>query len=128
MNDEKPIIDPIREKTDPMSGDEAHISNGVNVRALAELTRLAISDEEIGKLQKELPSILTFVEMIQSVPADKLLTLRSLGEEVRNVMRADENPHESGTYTEVLLSAAPARQGDRIAVKQVVSRNKKNET
>ena len=43
---------------------------------------------------------------------------------LRNIMRADENPHESGKYTEKLLKAAPARDGDRVAVKQVISRKK----
>jgi len=96
----------------------------IDIRALAELSRVEISDAEVAQLEKEIPGILTFVETIRQIPDEKLLALRSLGEEVRNVMRADENPHESGIYTEALLSAAPAREGSRIAVKQVISRKK----
>ena len=95
----------------------------VDVAALAKLARLKVSAEEMAKLEKEIPDILAFVETIQAASAE------SFGEpkenQLRNVIRADENPHESGAFTEKLLGAAPAREGDRIAVKQVVSRNKK---
>ncbi len=90
----------------------------VDVRALADLARLEVSDAELAKLEKEIPSILSFVETIQKVDISKASHDTSL----RNVMRADEGAHESGKYTEALISAAPARAGDRIAVKQVVSR------
>lgn len=92
----------------------------INIRALAELARVEVSDEELVKLEKEIPSILTFVETIQKVD----VATASADTSLRNVMRADENPHESGTYTEALLSAAPSREGNRIAVKQVLSRKK----
>lgn len=96
------------------------MSDKVNVAALAKLARLEVSDEELAKLEKEIPSILAFVETIQkaSVGAEHK------GGGLHNVMRADENPHESGIHTEKLLSAAPVREGDRIAVKQVISRKK----
>ena len=94
--------------------------SGIDVRALAKLARLEISDEEMAKLEKEIPAILHFVETIQKANTGKEANAPSL----RNVMRADENPHESGKYTEKLLEAAPARDGDRIAVKQVISRKK----
>ena len=96
----------------------------VDIRALAELARVELSDDEVTKLEQEIPGILAFVETIQNVSDDKLLALRSLGGEVRNVMRADADPHESGTYTEALLSVAPSRVGNRVAVKQVLSRRK----
>lgn len=93
----------------------------VDIRALAELARLQISDEEVHTLEAEIPSILAFVETIKHVDVSHTNADTSL----RNVMRADENPIEAGTYTETLLSAAPAREGDRIAVKQVITRTKK---
>jgi aspartyl-tRNA(Asn)/glutamyl-tRNA(Gln) amidotransferase subunit C len=93
----------------------------VDIRALASLARVDISDAEVAKLETELPSILAFVETIQKADVSQAHNDTSL----RNVLRADENPHESGIYTEALLSAAPAREGDRIAVKQVISRKNK---
>lgn len=93
----------------------------VNIRALAELARLEVSDAEVAKLEKEIPDILKFVEQIQNVAGE----LKTTSPELRNVMRADENPHESGVYTERLLDAAPAQKDGRVVVKQVVSRKQK---
>lgn len=94
----------------------------VDVAALAKLARLEISAGELVKLEKEIPSILAFIDTIQSASAKSSGMPKEAG--LVNVMRMDENPHESGTYTEKLLSAAPVREGDRIAVKQVISRKK----
>ena len=92
----------------------------VDVQALAALARLEVSDEELVRLEKELPSILLFVETIQKVAVNA-----PMGEPMlKNVMREDGTPHKSGMYTEDLLAAAPAREGDRIAVKQVISKSK----
>ena len=96
------------------------ISKG-DIQNLAKLARLEVSDEELAKLEQELPSILAFVETIQKAEVGK----ETKSPKLRNVMRADENPHESGIYTEALLKAAPAREGNRIAVKQVISRKNK---
>jgi aspartyl/glutamyl-tRNA(Asn/Gln) amidotransferase C subunit len=90
----------------------------VDIRALANLARVEISDAEVAKLEKEIPSILAFVETIQKADVSGASADTSL----RNVTRADANPHETGKYTKVLLDAAPEREGDRIAVKQVVTR------
>ncbi|MBI5456842.1 aspartyl/glutamyl-tRNA amidotransferase subunit C [Candidatus Kaiserbacteria bacterium] len=92
----------------------------VDVRALANLARLEVSDEELARLEKEIPAILGFVETIQAVSG----AAGEVAPEVRNVMREDVNPHESGIHTEELLSAAPSRKGDLVAVKQVLSRKK----
>lgn len=93
----------------------------VDIRALAKLARLAVTDEEVVKLEQELPGILGFVETIQRAAVTDASDIPAL----RNVMRDDDNAHESGTYSEDLLAGAPARKGDRIAVKQVVSRKTK---
>lgn len=90
----------------------------IDVVALAKLARLEVDDAELAKLEKEIPDILAFVATIQKAAAEAPKAEPAL----HNVMRADEAPHESGIYTEKLLEAAPTREGDRIAVKQVVSR------
>lgn len=92
----------------------------VDIEALAKLARLEVAPEELARLEKEIPDILHFVETIQSVDTSMIPTPPAL----RNVTRADEGAHESGMHTEKLLAAAPAREGDRIAVKQVISRKK----
>ena len=109
------------------------MTDKVDVAVLAKLARLEVSEEELKKLEKEIPDILHFVEQIQAASAvgrtesasGETKSAPGSGEAkkgLRNVMRADENPIESGKFTEKLLEAAPAREGDRIAVKQVISR------
>jgi len=92
----------------------------VDVRALATLARMDVPDEELKKLETELPAILKFVEAIQSVKVEKTERNPTL----RNVMREDVEPHESGIYTEKLLAQAPAKKDGRLVVKQVISRKK----
>ena len=92
----------------------------VDIAALAKLARLEVSAEEMAKLETEIPAILAFVDTIQKANVGSEVSAPAL----RNVMRADENPIETGKYTEKILAAAPARDGDRIAVKQVISRKK----
>jgi len=97
----------------------------VDIEALAKLARLEVSPEERARLEKEIPNILEFVKTIQAVSAQEAGEQKD-SSGLRNVMRADENPHESGIYTDTLLEAAPAREGNRVAVKQVISRSKKS--
>ncbi len=92
----------------------------VDILALASLARLEVSDDELKHLETELPGILSFVETIQKAN----VSTETKGTGLRNVMRSDAHAHAGGLYTERLLSAAPARVGDRIAVKQVISRKK----
>src|SRR5882672_4351216 len=88
----------------------------VDVRALANLARLEVSDEEVAKLEKELPSVLAFVEQVQKASTEAPAEEHSL----RNVMREDINPHEGGLYTKKLLDAAPATEKDQVKVMQVL--------
>lgn len=90
----------------------------IDIPALAKLARLEVSEAELTKLGEEIPSILAFVETVQKAPVGEGTHAPTL----RNVMRADGNPHESGLYTEKLLAAAPAHNKGRVVVKQVISR------
>jgi aspartyl/glutamyl-tRNA(Asn/Gln) amidotransferase C subunit len=92
----------------------------VDVQALAKLARLEVSDEELSKLEKEIPAILGFVEAIQKVTTD----ITPPSPEHHNVMRDDANPHETGLHTRTLIDAAPAQKDDQVVVKQVISRKK----
>jgi Asp-tRNA(Asn)/Glu-tRNA(Gln) amidotransferase C subunit len=61
---------------------------------------------------------LEFVETIQKVSGEG----KAGDPKLRNVMREDKDPHESGTYTAELIKAAPEHKDDQIVVKQVISR------
>lgn len=90
----------------------------IDVRALSALARINITDEEVVALEKELPEILGFVDEIQSAHAAAPSSVPFL----HNVMRPDEKPYESGTFTDRLLAVAPAVKNGYIKVKQVLSR------
>ena len=92
----------------------------VDVAALARLARLEVSGAELAKLETEIPAILEFVETIQKVSA----AVPEVDPELRNVMRDDSNPHESGIFTRDLIDAAPVQKDDQVVVKQVISRKK----
>lgn len=92
----------------------------VDIRALAQLVRLGVSDEEVAEFEKEMPAILGFVNEIGSAGAAE----EAIAPKLRNVIRQDTDAHASGAYTKQLLEAAPAKKNDRIVVKQVVSRQK----
>lgn len=95
----------------------------VDIEALAELARIAIPRGEKESLKQEVPAILSFVETIRTVSAAVSQSAPVPGAH-RNVMRDDMVGHASGEYTEALLSAAPAREGVYVKVKQVITGGK----
>ena len=92
----------------------------VNVKALADLARLEVQGDELERLEKQLPEILTFVQAIESAPTEGVEDVPV----IKNVMRDDANAHESGLHTEELLKAAPQARNGRVVVRQVISRKK----
>jgi aspartyl/glutamyl-tRNA(Asn/Gln) amidotransferase C subunit len=92
----------------------------VDIAALATLARIEVTAEETARLQKEIPDILAFVKVIQEASADA----PKVDPAHRNIMRDDVNPRASETFTEKILAGAPARKGNHVAVKQVISRKK----
>ena len=88
------------------------------IEKLADLSRIALSPEEKESLRKDIDSILGYVAQIKSVSAGLDSEKKAGG--LRNVMREDTNPHESGIFTEPLLSAAPSREGQYIRVKKIL--------
>ena len=88
-----------------------------DIEKLAELSRIEMSQEEKEKILGEMDSILGFIDQIQEAKVD--ITEREAGE-VRNIMREDENPHESGKYTEDILREAPRVRDNYIEVKKIL--------
>lgn len=87
------------------------------IEKLAALARIELSDGEKKNLQKDVGAILEYVTLVQNVTGKK----EGLEEHGPvNVMREDSEPHESGLYTEKLLSAAPQREGQYIRVKKIL--------
>lgn len=88
-----------------------------DIEKLALLARIELSEEEKQKMVKEMDSILGFVDQIQK--ADVNIAEREAGE-VRNIMREDGEPHESGKYTEDILKEAPKTREGYVEVKKIL--------
>lgn len=91
--------------------------NREEVLKLAKLARIGISDDEAETLSHEFEAILNYVGEIKEA---KLKTGKMEKPILRNVMRDDANPHESGIHTEALLDSAPEREGQFLKVKKIL--------
>lgn len=90
-----------------------------DIERLAELARIRMSDAELESMRKDIDSILVYVGQIAEAAVEEPGEESRLGA-VRNAMRPDADPHESGKYTETLLSAAPEREGGHFKVKKIL--------
>ncbi len=88
------------------------------IEKLATLSRIALSQEEKEALRKDMDAILGYVEQVQKVSGD--LNSEKKAGLLRNVMREDTDPHQSGEFTEILLSAVPKREGQYVKVKKIL--------
>jgi aspartyl-tRNA(Asn)/glutamyl-tRNA(Gln) amidotransferase subunit C len=80
------------------------------VRHIAKLARLRLSDTEVKKLSKELTSILGYVDMLQEVDTKGVeATAQVTGQE--NVFRPDE-VRQNGTSPDALLGTSPLSIAD----------------
>lgn len=87
-----------------------------DIKKLADLARIEISDQEVDKLTPEIDSILDYVGQIKNAVGD----VEKLVPKLRNVMREDNPTNKTGEYTEDILNNAPAREGKYIKVKKIL--------
>lgn len=87
------------------------------VRKLAALARIEVADDELERFTKEFDEIIAYVGQLESLELPEAADVPPL----RNVMRADTDPYPAGEYTEKLAEQFPARDGDALLVKQVIS-------
>jgi len=88
---------------------------------LSELARIALSEEEIGRLPKEITAILEYVSTVKEIVGTDTVVPQPGPR--HNVMRPDEVIHEPGSFTETLLAAAPRRQGDYLVVNKILQQD-----
>lgn len=89
------------------------------VKKLAHLSRLALSDAELEGLRKDIDSILAYVAVIQKVEVPSGVS-PSPHLPLENVMREDGGVHAPGAYTEKMLAQAPRREGRFLKVKKIL--------
>jgi len=88
-----------------------------DIEKLALLARIEVSEVEKESLASSIESILNYVGQVTSVSETAQVELPLL----RNVMREDEIRHAEGEFTDTLLSNAPARDGNYLEVKKILS-------
>lgn len=92
--------------------------SAADIRKLARLCRLRLSDNEVEKYQAELSSILDYVEMLKDVDVGGLEpTSQVTG--LTNVVRADTEI-DYGVTPDQLLKNAPAQQDNLFKVKRMI--------
>ena len=89
------------------------------VKHIAKLARLGLADKEMEKIQKNLSSILDYMEKLQEVDVSEIEpTSHSI--EVENVMRDDIESQKPKFKIQKLLKLAPQIKGDYLKVKSVL--------
>lgn len=89
------------------------------IKNLANLSRIDISEDEAVHLAQEVGSILGYISQITNTTGDMKRDVPAL----RNVMRDDIPTNLSSEYTEKLLNNVPAREGDYVKVKKILGGN-----
>lgn len=95
---------------EPMNIDE--------IKKLAELSRLTLSDAECESYIHDFKGILAYIDTIKQVPVGD--SQGGDSKVIKNVMREDTNPYTPGEFTTELLAAAPETEGNYIKVNKVL--------
>ncbi|MBI2053892.1 MAG: Asp-tRNA(Asn)/Glu-tRNA(Gln) amidotransferase subunit GatC [Candidatus Staskawiczbacteria bacterium] len=86
------------------------------VKHIAKLARIELTEQEIEKMQKDLSSVLDYFDLLKK--AGKPGKEEAISKKVENATRKDEACH-SGLADE-LVSASPDRKDDYIKVKAIL--------
>lgn len=98
------------------------------IKKLADLARIDMKDEEIENLRGEMDAILDYVGQVKSITGGGIVGVPSpeQGEgdtivrgEV-NVMREDQNPTESQTYSQELIAEFPESENNYLKVRKIL--------
>jgi aspartyl-tRNA(Asn)/glutamyl-tRNA(Gln) amidotransferase subunit C len=88
-----------------------------DIEKLSKLSRLTLTEAEKEKYLKDMESILDYIGVIN---AAQIKDMKPEVGEVRNIMRDDDHPHESGIFTDDLLKLAPKSESGRVKVKKIL--------
>jgi len=90
-----------------------------DVKRIAKLARLGLTQEEILKFQKDLSSILDYIEKLKEADVSKVKpTAHSI--EMENVMRDDKENPKPKIQNPNLLDLAPETKGGYLKTKPIL--------
>lgn len=93
-------------------------SEKINVRYVAQLASLALTDEEVDRFGAQLDDLLEHVNALAALDTSAVAATAQVVES-RNVMRADEVRPSLDRAT--VLAQAPAKQGDFFRVPRIIA-------
>lgn len=79
-----------------------------DIEHLADLARIAVSDEEKESLANDLDSVLAYVSAVSKITTESDTT--PCAATLRNVMREDRDAYTGGEWTEAILANAPHKE------------------
>lgn len=92
-----------------------------DIKHLASLSRIRISDEEAESLKNDIDAVLEYVSVVSDITAEGDLT-KKVGARF-NVFRQDAVTNEPGSHSEALMAEAPEREGDYLKVKKILNQD-----
>ncbi|MEK7459049.1 MAG: Asp-tRNA(Asn)/Glu-tRNA(Gln) amidotransferase subunit GatC [Patescibacteria group bacterium] len=87
----------------------------INIKHLAKLARLSLTDDEEKMMAEQLPQILDYVGKLQEVDTSKIDAKAYLTDAV-NVMRSDEVVATDAAHRRALIDAFPEQAADAMRV------------
>ena len=88
-----------------------------DIRKLAEMARIDMSEEELSEIARDFDSILAYVGQVKEVSE---LSLPKKEYTLENVMRDDVVTNQAGEYTDKILAGMPDTQDGFLKVKQIL--------
>ncbi len=89
-----------------------------DIEKLAKLARINLSDEEKKKLPQEVDSILGYIAQIKEVTSS--VSEEKKAGELRNVVRSDDNPTETGLNTSDIVANMPDSKDNYLKVEKIL--------
>jgi aspartyl-tRNA(Asn)/glutamyl-tRNA(Gln) amidotransferase subunit C len=87
-----------------------------DIEKLAELSKIKLPEGEAVRFAKDFDSILGYVKQIESVDVGDITPNFFL----KNILRTDTNPNETGALSEALLAAAPETHDGFVKVNKIL--------
>lgn len=89
-----------------------------DIEKLAKLARINLSDEEKKRLPREVDGILGYIAQLKEITSS-VVEEKKAGE-LRNVVRTDENPTETGVNTKDIVTNMPNSQDNYLRVEKIL--------
>jgi aspartyl-tRNA(Asn)/glutamyl-tRNA(Gln) amidotransferase subunit C len=96
--------------------------NREDILHLGELSRVALTDQEVSALETELSAIVSYVSTVTDIIGDESETAPQVGARY-NVLRADVITNTPDQYTEAILKEMPKTRGRQLQVKKILKTN-----